>query len=75
MMTPLCVYHLRREKARSLTNQFSIVKKGLPGQRLENPPNPLELPQKVNGGVTSVSVVPTGLWVLGASIPSDDGVS
>ena len=38
---------------------------------VENPPNPLEFSQKVNNGVTSVSVVPTGLWVFGASIPSD----
>ena len=38
----------------------------------ENPPGPLELSQKVDGGVTSVSVVPTGLWVRGASVPSDD---
>jgi len=30
--------------------------------------------QKVNGGVTSVSVVPTGLWVCGTSIPSDESL-
>ena len=40
----------------------------------ENPPSPLELSQKVDGGVTSVSVVPTGLWVCGASIPSDESL-
>ena len=33
-----------------------------------------ELSQKVDGGVTSVSVVPTGLWVCGASIPSDESL-
>jgi hypothetical protein len=38
------------------------------------PPIPAELSQKVNGGVTSVSVVPTGLWVCGASIPSDESL-
>jgi hypothetical protein len=37
--------------------------------------SPFELSQEVNRGVPSVSVVPTGLWVCGASIPSDDGVS
>jgi hypothetical protein len=31
----------------------------------------VELPQKVNGGLASVSVVPTGLCVIDASIPSD----
>jgi hypothetical protein len=38
---------------------------------VENPLNPLEFSQKVNSGVTSISVVPTGLWVFDASIPSD----
>jgi hypothetical protein len=39
-----------------------------------NPPNPLKPSQKVNGVVTSISVVPTGLWVCGASIPSDESL-
>ena len=37
-------------------------------------PFTVEPSQKVNGGVTSVSVVPTGLWVCGASIPSDESL-
>jgi hypothetical protein len=37
-----------------------------------NPSRINELSQEVDGVVTSASVVPTGLWVSGASVPSDD---
>jgi hypothetical protein len=47
---------------------------GFQKQRKTNPFIPLELSQKVNGGVASFSVVPTGLWVCGASIPSDESL-
>jgi hypothetical protein len=51
-----------------------MIKKGLSAQRLENPPNPLELSQKIKGGVASFSAVPTGLRVPGASVPSDESL-
>ena len=60
---------------RSLTSEFSIVSMQCRPPDVSNFPLENRAPsQEVNGRAANFSVVPTGLWVRGASIPSDESL-